>query len=72
VKAFTLLESLVVMCIIILLASVVVPGFLNRGKEKESLPVPKMPTKDKEVKEPRKGTPIESNPEADPPGALRF
>jgi hypothetical protein len=71
-KAFSLLESLVVMFIIILLASVVVPGIVNRGKEKPALPVPKMPTKEKQVEEPREGTPIESNSEVDPPGALRF
>lgn len=50
-RAFSLLESLVVMLVIILLASIVIPGFLERGEEKEELPLPKLPEKEKRIGE---------------------
>ena len=50
-RAFSLLESVVVMVVIILLASIVIPGFLELGKEKEELPLPKLPEKEKRIEE---------------------
>lgn len=66
-RAFSILESLVVILVILLLTSIVIPGILGRVREEPTLPQPNPEIQGKGSDRPGNGEDPEPGPPPEPP-----